>query len=72
MLSAISQTQKDLLSIYVFTYMWNLKKVFNEYNKIETQNIENHRYREQTSGLPVGRGGWCGQDRGKRLICTNY
>ena len=49
-LSEINQTKKEIL--YDIAYIWNLKKAkpMNIAKKKQT-----HRYREQTSGLPVGR-----------------
>ena len=37
-----------------------------------TKKKQTHRYREQTSGLPLGRGSGEGQHRGRGLRGTNY
>ena len=54
MLNEISQRKKNIDDI---TYMCNLK------NKLVTIKKQTHRYREQTSGYPWGRGEGYGTDR---------
>ena len=63
MLSETSQRNKIL---YDVTYLWNLKNC----NKLvsQTKKKQTHRYREQTRGLPVGRGEGQYRSRGEKVI----
>ena len=51
-LSKVSQTEKD--KYHMISHVWNLKYDTNE----PIYETENQRHREQTGGLPRGRGGW--------------